>query len=248
MIDRQPVRQLLFLVLLAAVFNLLGFRPLFSGDDRIKVKGERSGYYFSKKGVKTMDTADKISEEEGNYLLRVARNTIQNTLNNEKPPQIDWKELPEKFQQQMGTFVTITIDENLRGCIGHIIPRETVVEGIRENAVNAAFKDPRFPPLTKKEFGKAKIEISILTPPRELSYADAEDLLRKLRPGVDGVIINKGYQEATFLPQVWEQLPNKEEFLSHLCMKAGLPHDSWRKEKLRISTYQVQAFEEGEAG
>jgi AmmeMemoRadiSam system protein A len=194
-----------------------------------------------------MGTADMLSEDEGNYLLSLARTTIRNSLNNVELPQIDWKDLPEKFQQPMGTFVTITIGGSLRGCIGHIIPRETVIEGIRENAVNAAFRDPRFTPLTEAEFERVAIEISILTAPRELSYTDAEDLLNKLRPGVDGVIIKKGYYEATFLPQVWEQLPDKEQFLSQLCMKAGLSHDSWRKERLQVSTYQVQAFEEGEA-
>jgi AmmeMemoRadiSam system protein A len=194
-----------------------------------------------------MGTADWLSEDEGNYLLKVARSTIKKRLNNEEQPQIDWKDLPEKFQEQLGTFVTITIDGNLRGCIGHIIPRETAIEGIRENAINAAFRDPRFPPLTREEFDHIEIEISILTAPEELRYTDADDLLNKLRPGVDGVIIKKGYHEATFLPQVWDQLPDKEEFLSHLCMKAGLSHDSWRKEKLQVSTYQVQAFEEKKA-
>jgi len=247
-IDKRYFKQLLFLALLYTFFYLLGFRTVCWGDEQIKGKREHSTYSSLKKGGKTMGTADKLSEDEGNYLLSLARTTIKNSLSNADQPQINWKDLPEKFQQHMGTFVTITIDENLRGCIGHIIPRETVVEGIRENAVNAAFRDPRFPPLTKKEFNEVKIEISVLTAPRELSYTDAEDLLSKLRPGVDGVIIKKGYQEATFLPQVWDQLPDKEEFLSQLCMKAGLSPDSWRKEKLQVSTYHVQAFEEGETG
>jgi len=121
-----------------------------------------------------------------------------------------------------------------------------LIEGIKENSINAAFKDPRFHPLTKEEFDRIEIEISILTPPQELSYTDADDLLKKLRPGIDGVIIKKGFYEATFLPQVWDQLSEKEEFLSHLCLKAGLSPDSWKKEKLHVSTYQVQAFEEGE--
>ncbi|MBW2339981.1 MAG: AmmeMemoRadiSam system protein A, partial [Deltaproteobacteria bacterium] len=145
------------------------------------------------------------------------------------------------------TFVTVTIDGNLRGCIGHIIPRETLIEGIRENALNAAFRDPRFPPLTQEEFDKIGLEISILTPPQELTYTDAEDLLDKLRPGIDGVIIKKGFNEATFLPQVWEQLPDKREFLTHLCLKAGLSAHSWETEKLQVSIYRVQAFEEEES-
>jgi AmmeMemoRadiSam system protein A len=194
-----------------------------------------------------MGTTTRLTQEEGKRLLMVARNTIKNRLENTKEPQIDLKDLPEKFQERLGTFVTVTIDGNLRGCIGHIIPREALIEGIRENAINAAFKDPRFPPLTKDEFDSIEIEISILTAPQELSYIDAEDLLRKLRPGVDGVIIKRGFHEATFLPQVWDQLPDKGEFLAHLCLKAGLSYDSWRKEKLQVSTYQVQAFEEEKA-
>jgi AmmeMemoRadiSam system protein A len=196
------------------------------------------------KGDGTMDNAKWLSEDEGKYLLGVARKTIKNRLSKAEEAQIDKKDLPEKFQERLGTFVTVTIDGNLRGCIGHIIPRETLIEGIRENALNAAFRDPRFPPLTQEEFDKIELEISILTPPQELPYTDAEDLLNKLRPGIDGVIIKKGFYEATFLPQVWEQLPDKREFLTHLCLKAGLSAYSWNTEKLQVSIYQVQAFEE----
>ena len=88
------------------------------------------------------------------------------------------------------------------------------------------------------------MEISILTDPKPLIYSDAEDLLKKLRSGIDGVILKKGYRQSTFLPQVWEQLPEKEDFLNHLCLKAGLDRNAWRKGDLEVSTYQVQAFEE----
>jgi AmmeMemoRadiSam system protein A len=245
--EKRRCKQLLFLALAFMLLNLVDSRTLCLGDDRKQGKAERNIYFSNNKGDRKMGTADWLSEDEGESLLAVARNAIKNRLNNVEPPQIDWKDLPERFQEQLGTFVTVTIDGNLRGCIGHIIPRETVIEGIRENALNAAFRDPRFPPLTREEFDKIEIEISILTAPQELSYTDADDLLSKLRPGVDGVIIKKGYHEATFLPQVWEQLPDKEEFLSHLCLKAGLPHDGWCKERLQVSTYQVQAFEEKRA-
>jgi AmmeMemoRadiSam system protein A len=200
-----------------------------------------------RKGDGNMDTAKWLSEDEGKYLLDLARKTIKNRLSNSEPPRIDPETVPQKLQERLGTFVTVTIDGNLRGCIGHIIPRETLIEGIRENALNAAFRDPRFPPLTQEEFDQIELEISILTRPQELAYTDANDLLAKLRPGVDGVIIKRGYHEATFLPQVWEQLPDKKEFLTHLCLKAGLSPDSWKKEKLVVSTYQVQAFEEERA-
>ena len=196
------------------------------------------------RGDGKMEKLKWVSEDEGKSLLEMARETIKNRLFNLEEPQIDLKDIPEIFQKRLGNFVTIHIGGNLRGCIGHIIPRYPLIEGIKENAINAAFKDPRFPPLTKGEFDRIEVEISILTPPKELPYTDAEDLLKKLRPGTDGVIIKKGFYEATFLPQVWEQLPKKEDFLSHLCLKAGLSSDSWKTEKLQVSTYQVQAFEE----
>ena len=239
-------KKLLSFTLLILLFLLLGLRALYCKNNEKKLIKEGKTPVITKKGDEKMDTTKWLSEDEGKHLLGVARETIKNRLGNIEEPQINWKEIPKKFQERLGTFVTVTIEDNLRGCIGHIIPREALIEGIKENAINAAFKDPRFHPLTKEEFGRIEIEISILTSPEELFYTDAEDLLKKLRTGIDGVIIKKGFYEATFLPQVWEQLPEKEEFLSHLCLKAGLSPDSWKKEKLHISTYQVQAFEENE--
>ncbi len=225
-------------------FCLLGSGAIYPEKKDKHLKNDEKRTVNKSKGDEKMDTTKWLSEEEGKYLLGVARKTIKNKLFKSKEPQIDWKNIPEIFQKRLGTFVTINIEGNLRGCIGHIIPREPLIEGIKENAINAAFKDPRFPSLTKEEFDRIEIEISILTPPEELSYTDAKDLLKKLRPGIDGLIIKKGPYEATFLPQVWEQLPKKEEFLSHLCLKAGFSADSWKTEKLQVSTYQVQAFEE----
>ena len=200
---------------------------------------------YEKKGKEgDMVDADKLTEEEGRCLLSVARQTIQQKLFNSENQGLPESQVSPKFSERRGTFVTLTIDGGLRGCIGHIIPQETLLEGIRVNAINAAFRDPRFRPLSTKEWERVKIEISILTEPKPLPYSDSQDLLEKLRPGVDGVIIKKGFHQATFLPQVWEQLPDKKEFLTHLCLKAGLEMDSWKKEKLEVSTYQVQAFEE----
>jgi AmmeMemoRadiSam system protein A len=191
-----------------------------------------------------MADTDQLSEDEGKYLLSVARKTIEEKLFERKGEVRPAQAISNRLEERRGTFVTLTMEGALRGCIGHIVPQESVREGIRENAVNAAFRDPRFGPLTKKEFEKVKIEVSVLTDPKPLSYSDADDLLNKLRPGVDGVIIKKGFHQATFLPQVWEQLPDKKEFLTHLCLKAGLNGDAWRKERIDVSTYQVQAFHE----
>jgi AmmeMemoRadiSam system protein A len=198
------------------------------------------------KGLKEGDVTekDRLNEQEGKYLLSVARKTIESKLfkagNNE---QVN-SDFSDKFSDKRGTFVTLTKNNNLRGCIGHIIPQETLLEGVQVNAINAAFRDPRFPPLSKEEWDSIKIEVSILTEPKPLEYKDAGDLLDKLRPDIDGVIIKKDFRQATFLPQVWEQLPDKKEFLMHLCMKAGLDANEWKSGELEVSTYQAQAFEE----
>ena len=191
-----------------------------------------------------MTDANKLSEKEGDYLLSVARKTIEEELFNKSEIKLPDTDLSPKFSEKRGTFVTLTKDEALRGCIGHIIPQETLLEGVKVNAINAAFKDPRFNPLSKAEWNRIKIEVSILTEPERLDYLDSADLLAKLRTGIDGVILKKGFNQATFLPQVWDQLPDKREFLAHLCIKAGLDGNEWKKGELVVFTYQAQAFEE----
>lgn len=148
------------------------------------------------------------------------------------------------LQAQCGTFVTLKIRGRLRGCIGSLVGRGSLVEGVRSNALNAAFNDPRFRELRDAELDRISIEVSVLTKPQPLAYSDAKDLVARLRPGLDGVIIRKGFASATFLPQVWDQLSDAETFLSHLCTKAGLPADEWRQGNLEVETYQVQYFEE----
>jgi AmmeMemoRadiSam system protein A len=191
-----------------------------------------------------MTDTDRLTEEEGRYLLSVARKTIEQKISNlEAQVEFDSFE-SNKFSEKRGTFVTLTIDDGLRGCIGNISPQESLLDGVKANAINAAFRDPRFRPLSGKEWEKVKIEISILTDPKPLDYSNRKDLLENMRPGTAGVILKKGYNQSTFLPQVWEQLPEKKEFLTHLCLKAGLDGNEWEKEKLEVLTYQVQAFEE----
>ena len=197
-------------------------------------------------GTREEGMAEKgsLTEAEGKYLLSEARKTIQASIAGEKDTAKEKVNLPAVFNEPRGTFVTLTIRSNLRGCIGHIIPQESLIEGIRVNAINAAFRDPRFRPLSMDEWKNVRIEISILTEPKPLAYSEGNDLLAKLRPGIDGVIIKKGFHQSTFLPQVWDQLPDKKAFLNHLCLKAGLDEDAWEKGDLDVSTYQVQAFEE----
>jgi AmmeMemoRadiSam system protein A len=235
------------LLLVSLVVQLALVPSAGSGDDS-PLTGEKAPVAIAPNegGVKEEDMSDteKLTEEQGKYLLDEARKTIQKALFDEEEQKIEDAGLPAVFNQRRGTFVTLTIGGNLRGCIGHIIPQESLIEGIRVNAINAAFKDPRFRPLDREEWKRVRIEISILTDPKPLSYSNADELLKKLRPGIDGVILKKGYRQSTFLPQVWDQLPRKEEFLNHLCLKAGLDGDEWKKGGLEVSTYQVQAFEE----
>jgi AmmeMemoRadiSam system protein A len=132
----------------------------------------------------------------------------------------------------------------LRGCIGSLVAEEPLVEDVRRNAKNAAFRDPRFSPLNSGELDEVDIEVSVLTDPVPLDYKDGADLAARLRPNIDGVIISQGRARATFLPQVWEQLPEPADFLAHLCRKAGLPMDAWQDGSLAVSTYQVQCFSE----
>jgi AmmeMemoRadiSam system protein A len=196
-------------------------------------------------------TAEKkstdLTENQGQILVRLARATIAARLGlaDTISKLIPGNSLADPaFQEQRGTFVTLKIRNQLRGCMGCLTPSESILAGIQRNATNAAFNDPRFPPLTAPELAEAEIEISILTNPRELEYSDGSDLLKKLRPNIDGVIISKGMARATFLPQVWEQLPRTEDFLAHLCRKAGLSPDAWQGGELGVAIYQVQYFHE----
>jgi uncharacterized protein len=182
-----------------------------------------------------------LDERQGRRLLELARKTLAEQLaGGEVPAPPDEPALLTR----MATFVTLKVDGKLRGCIGNLEPVGPLWEGVRDNAIHAAFHDHRFSPLTPEELPAVRVDISILTPAKPLEYRDTEELLAKLRPGVDGVILRDGQRGATFLPQVWQQLPSPEQFLGHLCLKAGLPRESWRRAGLGIHTYQVQCFEE----
>ena len=198
-----------------------------------------------------MKPDSKIQEDQGINLTKLARKTIADRLNLDDAAPARGVTSPvetihgaPELQEKRGTFVTLKINGQLRGCMGCLTATETIVEGVERNAINAAFNDPRFPALTADELAKADIEISILTEPQTLEYTDGDDLIAKLRPNIDGVILKKGFSRATFLPQVWQQLPKTEDFLEHLCRKAGLPGDAWLNGDLEVSTYQVQYFHE----
>jgi AmmeMemoRadiSam system protein A len=140
-------------------------------------------------------------------------------------------------------FVTLTQGGELRGCIGSLEAWRPLRADVQANALAAAFDDPRFPPLRADELDRTRIEVSVLSAPEPLEFADRADLLARLRPGVDGLILHTRGHRGTFLPQVWEQLPTPELFLAHLVRKAHLPAGYW-SDDVRIDRYTVTAFEE----
>jgi AmmeMemoRadiSam system protein A len=189
-----------------------------------------------------------LTQAQGHTLVALARKTLMEKFNR-KISQDDKKELDVQLEDKAlkvksGTFVTLKIGGQLRGCIGSLVGHDTLTDGVRSNTINAAFHDPRFRPLTNRELDRVSIEVSVLTESRSLVYDDAADLIFQLRAQIDGVTIRKGSASATFLPQVWKQLPDVEAFLSHLCSKAGMSPDRWRQGDLEVETYQVQYFTE----
>lgn len=193
-----------------------------------------------------------LSPEEGRSLIRLARLTIAEHLKypvaEEERQAVQAGLKRSAFDRHCGTFVTLKKGGQLRGCIGSLVADTPLRESVRQNALHAAFHDPRFPPLAREEFERIAIEVSVLSPPAPLPYADGDDLLARLRPGADGVVIRKGHASATFLPQVWQQLPRRQDFLSHLCLKAGLGAQEWQSGDLTVETYEVHYFEENRRG
>lgn len=183
----------------------------------------------------------RLNSEQGKSLVALARATLEHRLCGGEKPLI-----PEDqaLMAKAATFVTLHVAGQLRGCIGNLQPVGAMWRGICDNALNAALHDSRFSPVRREEVELIDLHISVLSPPHPLVYASAEELLTKLRPGVDGVILHEGRRSATFLPQVWEQLPDAERFLDHLCRKAGLPEKCWRQGTIEVLVYEVQGFHE----
>jgi len=182
-----------------------------------------------------------FNADEKQFILNLARQSIGYYFDNQKLLKIYVDSLPsEKLKEDLACFVTLTINGQLRGCIGHLEPIQPLYLDIIENAVGSAFDDNRFLPLTRDEFKKIKIELSVLSKPAEIKFTDSNDLLKKITPQTDGIIIKRGSYGATYLPQVWEDLPDKSEFLSSLCQKAGLAASDWNSPGTRIWKYRVE--------
>ena len=222
-----------------------------SGDtagQKDKVVGYGAIAFFQEKDAPVLPKTAGLTNEQGQVIVQLARQTLVKSLG-ESPDPADEQLLAKKLQDQVftnkrATFVTLNSNGRLRGCIGSLSAQRTLVEDVRINVLHAAYRDSRFNPLEKEELNEIAIEVSILTPPVTLEYTGPADLLRKLRPHIDGVILRQGIHSSTYLPQVWEQLPDAEQFLSRLCLKANLPSDAWRTETLEVQVYQVQHFNE----
>lgn len=177
-------------------------------------------------------------------LLELARKTISAVVSGQDPPPASLPDIDKAFTRPRACFVTLTKGGQLRGCIGSILPQEPLYEAVIRRAQSAALEDHRFQPVTADEVKQLDIEVSVLTRPKRLEFKSPEELLHKLRPNVDGVVLRVGRNSATYLPQVWEQIPNKEKFLSQLSEKAGLSATAWRSPDASVHVYQVEAFKE----
>jgi uncharacterized protein len=185
-----------------------------------------------------------LSQNDRKTLLSLARRFIVLAASHKPLPELNLDEYSTQLCEEGASFVTLTIDGALRGCIGALEAFQPLVQDVCEHAVAAAMDDYRFQPVRPLEVPLLKIEISRLTTAQPLEYQVPEELLEKLRPGVDGVILRDGSRRATFLPQVWDKLTDKEEFLASLCYKMGAPANLWRQKKLQVFTYQVEEFHE----
>ncbi len=180
--------------------------------------------------------------DEKKLLLSIARESIQYGLTYQMPLPIEVKKYAEKLQQDRATFVTLNVNHQLRGCIGSLQAYQPLVQDVSHNAYAAAFQDPRFYPVNIIEAPQLEIHISVLTPPELMTFTSEEDLLLQMRPHLDGLILSDQGRRSTFLPAVWEQIPNKKDFLKHLKMKAGLPENYW-SDTLQIERYEAEVIE-----
>lgn len=192
-----------------------------------------------------MDTMEQLTLEEGTYLVKLARKAIEVHLSGKIPKAPG--NVPERLRMKSGVFVTLTTypERSLRGCIGYPMPLYELAEATIMAAVASAFQDPRFPPLGPEELDEVVVEVSVLTPPEEIKYSDPRELPNLINIGVDGLIIETEITSGLLLPQVPVEYDwGPEEYLMHLCMKAGLPSTYWLTGKAKIYKFTAQIFEE----
>jgi AmmeMemoRadiSam system protein A len=184
--------------------------------------------------------AEDIPADVKAFLLKLARDNVDASVKG--LPKVAPDNLPALAKEFRGCFVTLTKRGSLRGCIGYIEPIEPLYRAVIDNAKNAALEDPRFTPVAPHELSDIRIEVSVLTKPEPIDYTDSADLLNKIVAGTDGIILTKGYFQSTYLPQVWEQLPDKIQFLENLSVKGGMPPDGWKT--ANVKRYRAIHFQE----
>ena len=183
-----------------------------------------------------------LSHDDQQVCLQVARQSIQYGLEKGRALPIISSDYSQNLQQLAASFVTLRKQGQLRGCIGALEAYQPLVNDIAEHAFSAAFQDPRFPGLEKNEYDELEIDISVLGKPEPMSFESEEDLLQQIRANIDGLILEFENNRGTFLPAVWEQLPDKKEFLNQLKVKAGLPQ-YWWDNRVKISRYETFSFD-----
>jgi AmmeMemoRadiSam system protein A len=177
-----------------------------------------------------------LNEAQQQLLLALAKSSIEHGLTTGRPLSVKLEDYPQELTERRATFVTLEKNRQLRGCIGMLEALRPLVQDIAENAFSAAFRDPRFPPLAAEELPQLAIHLSILSPAQPIEFTSEADLIRQLRPHIDGLILIEGSRRGTFLPSVWESLPNAANFLRHLKQKAGLPASYW-SDTLKVFRY-----------
>lgn len=192
------------------------------------------------------EAANPLDKRESDYLLGIARRTVQGYLERGERPEVRPQDLPSRrMAEERACFVTIYREGRLRGCIGSLEAQRPLVLDVIENALGSAFDDPRFQPVCLEEMPRLRFSISVLSEPRRVEPDGADGLLALLVPGRHGLIVQKGTNRATFLPAVWEVFEHKEEFLGHLCLKAGLRPDEWKNTaSMEFYLYEAQEFAE----
>ncbi len=186
-----------------------------------------------------------MHKHKGQILLQIARDAITAELSEDSLKKYDFSDEEDWLQQMAACFVTLTINDLLRGCIGSLEAHRTLLKDVQQNARAAAFHDPRFPPLTRAELDKISIEISLLSSLKALEFDNEQDALKQVRPGIDGIVFEAGAYRSTFLPQVWQQIPESKDFLAQLKQKAGLASDFW-SENVKLFRYTVTKYKESE--
>ena len=180
-----------------------------------------------------------LTESEQSELLQAAAEAIDHGRHHAGPPLIDPAGYSAALRQPRASFVTLKRFGQLRGCIGSLTARRALVLDVTENAFAAAYRDPRFPPVTAAEIPDLQISLSLLTEPRPMEFESESDLIRQLRPGEDGLVLIDGPNRGTFLPSVWESLPDARDFVHELKRKAGLPRDYWSP-TLSVERYHAE--------